>query len=120
MKVLIRGGRDFQGRAALRRAILEARPSLIITGGARGADRLGDELGIGRVIFPANWSGEGRSAGFFRNQRMLDLTRPDLVIACEGGRGTADMVRRAERAGVRVRRVGEGAYPYRDILGDLI
>ncbi len=104
--------------------MLETRPSLIITGGARGADTLGDELadelGIARVIFPANWSGEGRAAGFNRNQRMLDLIRPDLVIACEGGRGTADMVRRAERAGVRVQRVGEGAYPYRDLYGDLI
>ena len=44
MKVLICGGRDFQGSTALRRTILEARPSLIITGGARGADTLGDQL----------------------------------------------------------------------------
>ena len=33
---------------------------------------------------------------------MLDEGKPDLVIAFPGGRGTADMVRKANRAGVKV------------------
>ncbi|KWT72357.1 hypothetical protein APY04_0151 [Hyphomicrobium sulfonivorans] len=36
---------------------------------------------------------------------MLDAGRPDLVVAFVGGRGTADMVRRARAAGVKVREV---------------
>jgi UDP-N-acetylmuramoylalanine-D-glutamate ligase len=33
---------------------------------------------------------------------MLDVGKPDLVVAFPGGRGTADMVRRAKEAGVEV------------------
>lgn len=37
-----------------------------------------------------------------RNQRMLDIGEPDVVVAFPGGSGTADMVDRARRAGVEV------------------
>ena len=37
--------------------------------------------------------------------RMLEEGRPDLVIAFPGGRGTADLVARARRAGVEVMEV---------------
>jgi hypothetical protein len=33
---------------------------------------------------------------------MLDEGKPDLVVAFPGGTGTADMVKRAELAGVKV------------------
>ena len=36
---------------------------------------------------------------------MLDEAQPHIVIAFPGGRGTADMVRKAEVAGVPVVRV---------------
>lgn len=42
------------------------------------------------------------SAGLARNQRMLEQCSPSAVIAFPGGRGTADMVRRAEAAGLPV------------------
>ena len=42
----------------------------------------------------------GRKAGPIRNQQMLDEGRPSLVVAFPGGRGMADMVRRARNAGV--------------------
>ena len=35
-------------------------------------------------------------------QIMLDEGKPDLVVAFPGGRGTADMIRKAEGAGVPV------------------
>jgi hypothetical protein len=35
---------------------------------------------------------------------MIDGGKPDLVITFPGGRGTADMVRRAEKAGIEVTR----------------
>jgi predicted Rossmann-fold nucleotide-binding protein len=43
-------------------------------------------------------------AGHYRNQEMAD-TGADLCIAFPGGRGTADMVRRAAAAGIEIRRV---------------
>jgi len=50
----------------------------------------------------AKWSKHGRAAGPIRNQEMIDECKPDLVVAFPGGRGTADMVRRAKAAGIRV------------------
>lgn len=41
-------------------------------------------------------------AGPRRNQRMIDDGKPDLVVAFPGGRGTADMVRRARAANIAV------------------
>lgn len=42
------------------------------------------------------------AAGHIRNTQMLVECKPDLVVAFEGGKGTANMVRQAEAAGVRV------------------
>lgn len=52
--------------------------------------------------FPANWTAQGPAAGPIRNQEMLDEGKPDVVIAFPGGKGTADMVRKAKKAGVWV------------------
>lgn len=41
------------------------------------------------------------------NAAMLAHAKPDLVVAFPGARGTADMVRRARAAGVRVVEVVE-------------
>ena len=57
--------------------------------------------------YPAPWKRFGPSAGGIRNQQMLDEGKPDLVVAFPGGKGTADMVRRAENAGVKVIKVGD-------------
>jgi hypothetical protein len=78
--------------------------TVLIAGGARGADTLAEEWakaqGIQCEVYMADWEGLGRKAGPIRNQQMLDEGKPDLVIAFPGGRGTADMVRRAREAGV--------------------
>lgn len=59
----------------------------------------------GEVIerpFPADWVTLGKAAGPIRNQQMLDEAKPDWVVAFPGGNGTADMVRRARKAGVKI------------------
>lgn len=50
---------------------------------------------------PADWKRFGRAAGVLRNTAML-ADRPELVIAFPGGKGTADMVRKAKAAGLEV------------------
>lgn len=78
----------------------------VIQGGANGADllarRWSEYKGIECLTFHAKWSRHGPSAGPIRNQQMIDEGKPDLVVAFPGGRGTADMVRRARIAGIRV------------------
>lgn len=77
-----------------------------ISGMARGADKLpfGARHSLEEKIqeFPADWKTHGKAAGFIRNQQMLDEGKPDLVVAFPGGRGTADMISRAKKAGVKV------------------
>lgn len=109
MRVLVCGGRDYYDRAFLWGYLDHLGPpevSAIISGMATGADTLaarwGKQLGIPVYEFHADWNKHKRAAGPIRNQRMLDEGKPDLVIAFPGGRGTADMVRRARAAGVRV------------------
>ena len=76
----------------------------IIHGGANGADQMahGIAMGLGYSYraYPADWVRHGRSAGWIRNQQMLDEGKPDIVLAFWDGksRGTADMIRRARKA----------------------
>jgi hypothetical protein len=69
--------------------------TLLIAGGARGADSLAEEWAKAQAIpcdLSASWDGLGRKAGPIRNQHMLDEGRLDLVVAFPGGSGTADML----------------------------
>ncbi len=110
MRLLVCGGRDFADRVLLRYlldALLDVHHvSKLIHGAERGADRLAEEWARDRNIkimpFPADWTTHGKAAGPIRNARMLDEAHPDLAVAFPGGRGTADMVKRAHKAGVRV------------------
>ena len=111
MKLLVCGGRDFRDYESIYSDIEHMMPDLVITGGARGADTLADKaaekLGIPRVIYPANWTGEGSAAGPNRNRRMLELAKPDLVMAYAGGRGTTNMIMQAAQAGVEIKDMEE-------------
>lgn len=123
MKVLVCGGRDYNDYDRVR-SVLDSvcdefglwdegtflpEDITIIHGGARGADRLADEWAMANWVpieeYKAEWDKYGKSAGHRRNQEMLDKAKPDLVIAFPGGRGTADMVRRAKEAGIEVREI---------------
>ena len=110
LRVLVCGGRDYQDRQFLVSVLDKLRAdcviSHIIAGGARGADTFAEEwakaVGLPCTVYRAEWERLGRKAGPTRNQQMLDLGMPNLVVAFPGGRGTADMVRRARTAGVEV------------------
>jgi SLOG family YspA-like protein len=82
---------------------------VIITGGASGVDSTATDWAAVNWCqfkeYKADWKKHGRAAGPIRNQRMLDEGKPDLVVAFPGGRGTADMVKRAKAAGVPVHEV---------------
>ncbi|MBY0514854.1 MAG: DUF2493 domain-containing protein [Gemmataceae bacterium] len=109
MRVLITGGRDFGDRELLFGALdrLHAAHGFtaLIHGDAKGADRLAgewaDARGVSVEAHPADWKKHGRGAGPIRNQKMLEQ-KPGLVVAFPGGKGTADMVRRAKEAGIEV------------------
>lgn len=109
MRLLVCGGRTYSNHAAVKAEIEALHPELIIHGAARGADTLanfvGTELEIPVLRFAADWLHEGRTASMIRSKRMLDLGKPDMVLAFPGGKGTASMVRMARAAGIPVKEI---------------
>jgi hypothetical protein len=102
-KVVIAGGRDFNDFPTLCNTmdkLLERQIKInkitIISGGARGADTLGERYaqlkGFELIRVKANWDKHGKSAGFIRNKEMLTLT--DGVVCFWDGksRGTKHMI----------------------------
>lgn len=116
-RVLVCGSRDFDDWELLNDAlsIVHTRHGIavIIHGGAPGADTMAGSWatlnGLSTSVFPAKWAEDGKAAGPRRNQRMLEVGKPDMVVAFQGGRGTADMVRRARAAGLRVEEIRRSA-----------
>lgn len=113
MRVLVCGGRNFDNYVAIYHAlddIQEERGPFteVITGGASGADTWAESWAwmakIPHRAFKADWRAHGRAAGPIRNQQMVEAL-PDLVVAFPGGRGTADMTRRATAANIPVIKV---------------
>ena len=110
MRVLVCGGRDFNDRQLLAQTLadlhLTKRIEVIIHGCAMGADTIAGWwarfAGVEELRFPADWRTHKKAAGPIRNTEMLREGRPDLVVAFHGGRGTADMVKKARASGVRV------------------
>ena len=106
--VLFCGSRDWTDRAPIRRDLENLPPgSVVIEGGARGADRIAREeaeaLGLHVATVPALWDHYGKSAGYRRNEAMARLA-PEFAYAYPlGGRGTAHMIRTAEAECIQVR-----------------
>lgn len=115
IRVLVCGGRDFTDYELLSsylietfvRNLLDPEDVTIISGHAKGADKLGEKFananGCKLLIFPADWDKHGKAAGPIRNQRMLHEGQPDLVVAfpTNSSKGTWHMIKIAEAAGVR-------------------
>lgn len=110
IRVLVCGGRDYTDAMTLGSWLggihKDRGIALIIEGGGTGADTLarlfGQYAGIPVRTFGANWRKLGKAAGPIRNAKMIEEGKPDLCVAFPGGRGTADMVRRARAAGIEV------------------
>jgi hypothetical protein len=112
MRILCCGDRYWTSRITIEYVLSEYPVGTVVYHGAcRGADQLAGDVarhfGFHVAEFPADWKRYGRSAGVIRNQRMLDLAQPDLVIAfhehLDESRGTKHMIDIATRARVPVR-----------------
>lgn len=111
MKILVTGSRRGFNNEKVRCVLDEYKSEIttLIHGGAPGVDSIANYWAHGRYVptwrFPANWVAHGRGAGPRRNQQMLDIGQPDLVIGFPllGSIGTFDMLKRAEKAGVNTR-----------------
>lgn len=80
------------------------RPTVVLCGGARGADALGkrwaEDEGVVIELHPARWEEFGRKAGYMRNVEMA--TQADALVAFWDGesQGTAHMIDEAKKHGL--------------------
>jgi len=74
----------------------------IVSGGARGADflakRYAENHGLPYIEYLAAWGKYGKSAGFIRNQTVIDSCDMLLVFWDGTSRGTADTIAKAKKA----------------------
>lgn len=130
--IVVCGGRDFNDRGLVYRALDIIRVELKVdriahgacgvdsddtwlTESLRGADRLADawacERGLVARWYPVHWKqckGDKKlmsQAAKARVARMLAAEQPALVVAFPGGRGTEMTMRLAQVAGIRTRYV---------------
>ena len=110
-RVLVCGSRGWSDTETLYKWLsILPKGSTIIEGEATGADRLariwGKQLGFKIEAYPAEWQRFGRRAGTIRNEKMLRLGKPQLVIAfhsdIQESRGTLHMISLARRRGLHV------------------
>jgi hypothetical protein len=77
MRLAIIGSRSFSDYELLKESVLKSFPNvlLIVSGGAKGADQLGeklaDELGLKTEIYLPDWARYGKGAGLVRNELII-------------------------------------------------
>jgi len=129
LRIGVTGGRKYDNWHMVVHALRQMpEDATLVHGAASGADKMcaewwGDMNGRATDPHPADWTAPCRptckdghrqrrydgsdycpAAGAYRNQEMVD-SGIDILIAFPGGTGTADMVRRAEEAGIHLLRM---------------
>lgn len=110
-RVLFYGSRTWTDVPMIRSAVADVydadSDAVVIHGGATGADEIAGQaaeyLGLRVEVYRASWQAHGKAAGPIRNQQMIDQGKPTRAIGfrVEGeSRGTDDMTRRLEAAGI--------------------
>lgn len=115
--VLVCGGRTYDNYEKVAEVLdhlnEEQGIDVVVQGGQKGADKLAKEWAYNRSIpciqENADWDRYKGKAGPLRNKKMLQLYKPDIVIAFPGNVGTAHMCSIAEKAGVEVVRIVDGS-----------
>ena len=95
MKVIVAGSRGFSDYALLKRKLdrMLSQQSVvtIVSGTARGADRLGEryaeEHGHNVERYPAQWDVFGKSAGYRRNEQMAKVADAVVLNGARVGKG---------------------------------
>ncbi len=111
-RVIIAGSRDFTSYSFLKRKcdpifdeLDKYYEIIIVSGGARGADKLGEkyakERGYKIEQFIPDWS-TGKSAGIIRNRKMGDVSERLIAFWDENSRGTKYMIEYSQKLGLKV------------------
>jgi hypothetical protein len=109
-KLIVAGGRDFEDYMTMQLVLLSIGDHVlsdklvsIVSGMARGADRLGalfaEEYSVPLHKFPADWEAHGKRAGFIRNDQMSKFADGLVAFHDKKSRGTDHMIKSMEKLG---------------------
>ena len=112
-KLIVAGGRDYanyqQAAVKITEIAIEELPDQavsIVSGMARGADRIGYEFAqrnnVQCYAFPADWDRYGKAAGYRRNEDMAAFADGVLAFWDGQSRGTKHMIETMQRLNKRV------------------
>lgn len=106
MKTIIAGSRTFTDYALLCERCCRMRITEVVSGGARGADLLGEKFAEEHDIpvkrFPAQWDKYGKSAGYKRNDLMAKYAESCVVFWDGVSKGTKHMIDLANKNSLKL------------------
>lgn len=100
MRVAVIGSRGFNDYEKVKETLSKINITLLVSGGAKGADLLGEryakENNIETKIFIPDWDKHGKKAGFLRNTDIIE--NAELVVAFWDGtsKGTLDSINKTK------------------------
>ena len=111
--LIVAGGREFNDYQLLSERLiliadtyLEEKLITIVSGAARGADKLGEQFasthGVRCISLPADWNRYGKRAGFLRNEQMAGMSQGLLAFWDGKSTGTEHMITTAHDRGLDV------------------
>jgi hypothetical protein len=101
MKVAVIGSRGFNNYDLVKKTLSNIEITLLVSGGADGADSLGEQYAIENnietKIFLPDWEKNKRAAGMIRNTDIVNES--EVVVAFWDGtsRGTLDSINKAKK-----------------------
>lgn len=122
IKVIIAGTRDFDNYELLKQKmdkilagkVRNNEEIIIISGTARGADKLGEryarEKGYKIERYPANWDKYGKRAGYIRNEQMAKVADACVCFWDEQSKGTKHMIDLANQYKLALRVINYNKY----------
>lgn len=111
MRTIIAGSRGITDPSVVPTAVAHAIgagivPTVVISGGARGVDALGEQWassnGIPVERYPAEWGKYGKKAGTMRNVHMGNIATALIAVWDGKSTGTKHMIDFAKRHGLKV------------------
>lgn len=113
MKIIIAGTRDFNDYKYLEDMVLYLIKDLhkdkieIVSGKARGADKLGEvfanKFNFKLADYPADWEKFGKAAGYIRNEEMAKYADACVVLWDGASPGTKHMIDLAKKHHLQLR-----------------
>jgi hypothetical protein len=108
MKVIIAGSRSIEDKEVVLQAIADSKFTIteVISGGAKGVDRMGEEWaeeqGIPFRVIRTGWKRGGRGGGFVNNEDMADQAEALIAVYDGESKGTKHMIDTMRKRGKKI------------------